>query len=125
MSLEVATYKPQNGNVSHWTLVLTDESEITTLYEVIGAPTEFRRNTMHSKDPKSSSRFTGLVWVSHVDDIVEAKRILEQQPIRNDIATWSCQDFVLEALEALSNELLIEDYDYQAARERLEHMYYE
>jgi hypothetical protein len=127
MSLEVAIYLPRSGNVCHWTLALTEgsgSSEITTLYEVVGQPTLFSRNTMCNTKPESTSRFERSVWVSDINDIVAAKRILEHQPIHNDVATWGCQDFVLEALEALNEALVIEDYYYDEAKAKLESIYY-
>ena len=46
------------------------------------------------------------MFVSEIDlkDVEAVKSILESHPIDTDVFTWSCQDSVLEALEALDDE---------------------
>lgn len=61
------------------------------------------------------------MFVSEIDskDIKDVKNILESHPIDTDIATWSCQDWVLEALEALHDEEYIDASNYDDVKEKL------
>ncbi|EJF59712.1 hypothetical protein BD309DRAFT_899480 [Dichomitus squalens] len=46
-------------------------------------------------DPKASSRFSKQIDVSDLDDedtIAVVKELLKQQPMKNDIPSWNCQD---------------------------------
>jgi len=75
-------------------------------------------------NPKNSSRFRKEIKVSDIDDEVEVKRILEGQPMNNDVASWNCQDWVMEALEALNDEMLLGDYQYNEAKDTLMELYH-
>jgi hypothetical protein len=76
--------------------------------------------------PQDSSRFIKLVFVSEIDskDIAAVKSILESYPINTDVATWSCQDWVLEALEALHDDEYIDASTYYDVKADLLEDYY-
>jgi hypothetical protein len=125
--LSVAIYRPLAGNVKHWSLWLEEvDTDTSTMYEVVGEPTSFRRNTLHDRRPESTTRFVRLIHVCEFDGAAataDAKQKLEDQEIHNDVAHWSCQDFVLEALEGLHDEELIQDADYYEAKDELDSIY--
>jgi hypothetical protein len=101
---------------------------LATVYEVVGEPTSYCRNTLHDTRPESTKRFVRLIHVCEFDGAVataDAKQKLENQEIHNDVAHWSFQDFVLEALEGLHDEDLIQDTDYYEAKDELDSIFYE
>lgn len=65
---------------------------------------------------KYSDTFHSKVHVTDaLDDPKEADKILREVEVDNESASWSCQEWVLSALEALKDEELIPDYDYGEA----------
>ncbi|KAF8055451.1 hypothetical protein FPV67DRAFT_1542040 [Lyophyllum atratum] len=115
--LSVAKYRPVDGNVHHWALYLRTPYE-NLIYQVVGRPTEFRYGHREGVSPQASERFVDLVFVSEIDrnNVQEVKEILENFPISNDVGTWSCQDWVIEALQELSSQDLVDEaifYDVQ------------
>lgn len=122
--LSVAHYLPIDGNVRHWALYLKTPSE-DLIYQVTGAATAFEYGDREGIVPQDSARFVELVLVSEIDSkAVEAvKEILATHPIDNGVATWSCQDWVLEAIEALHEEDLLEESVYEDVRDQLMEAY--
>ncbi|TBU21925.1 hypothetical protein BD311DRAFT_706356 [Dichomitus squalens] len=69
--------------------------------------------SVREADPKASSRFSKQIDVSDLDDedtIAEVNELLKQQPMKNDIPSWNCQDWVMKALEALDGAALLDNY---------------
>jgi Family of unknown function (DUF6540) len=126
-SLYVAEYRPTGGNVRHWALYLEihDSGAVyRNIYQVVGPAKEFQLSIVPDVTPAQSRRFIKNVHVADFEDrgtIQSVREILRDQAIRNDIATWSCQDWVLEALETLSEEELLDEYSYIDARAILDH----
>lgn len=88
-----------------------------------GEPKNFKRDVREGVEPDKSARYRKLVHVSDIDDkdtVNEVCKIISTQIVRNDVSTWSCQDFVLEALEKLDEECLLDEYQYSEAKEILE-----
>lgn len=121
-SLYVAEYRPKGGNVRHWALYLEvhDRGAVhRNIYQVVGPAKDFEFSMVQDIAPAQSSRFIKNVHVSDFEDraaIKSVREILSNQAIRNDIATWSCQDWVMEALETLDDEMLLDEYSYAEAR---------
>lgn len=108
--LSVAQYIPMAGNLLHWALYLETRSE-TMIYQIVGSVGAFKYKHRGNVYPQKSSRFIALVFVSEIDskDIKAVKSILESHPINTDVATSrNCQDWILEALEALHDEEYID-----------------
>lgn len=125
-TLNVAMYRPAGGNVGHWALYLrifygNDIKHL--IYQVNGEPKNFMRDVREGVEPDKSARYRKLVHVSDIDDkdtVNEVCKIISTQIVRNDVSTWSCQDFVLEALEKLDEECLLDEYQYSEAKEIME-----
>lgn len=47
-------------------------------------------------------------------------QVVRETELSNDVAHWNCQNFVLDVLENLNDEGLLEDYEYQEAKDKLE-----
>jgi hypothetical protein len=109
------------GNVRHWALYLQTSSG-SWIYQVTGEPTAFTYGHREGVDPANSSRFVESIFVSEIDrgDVDAVKKILKNFPVQNDVATWSCQDWVLEALEALKDEELVDESTFFSAQEELQ-----
>ena len=123
-TLFVAIYRPRDGNVHHWSLYLQDSVDGDMIYEVTGSPGDFKHNIISGVQPEKSKRHVRSLEVAEIDrqDINAAKEILANIAIK-DVATWSCQDFVLEGLEELHDEAIIGDYQYAEAKDNLEAVY--
>jgi hypothetical protein len=128
-ALYVAEYRPQGGNVRHWALYLEvhDGGSVhRNIYQVVGPAKGFEHSMVPDVAPAQSGRFVKNIHVSDLDDrdtIQSVREILGNQAVRNDIATWSCQDWVMEALETLSEEQLLDEFSYADARATLDNDY--
>jgi len=118
ISLSVAVYQPEDGNLHHWALYLEPHNYV---YQVTGEPMDFTASVMADIIPSSSARFVESVGIAEIqpDDLAELDRIIRETPVQNDVQGWCCQDYVLEALELLNNEQIVDDEDYERARRRL------
>ena len=118
ISLSVAVYRPEEGNLHHWALHL---EPYNCLYEVIGEAMAFTADVKYDVIPSSSGRFVESVPVAKINqtDTAELHRIITETPVQNDVQGWSCQDYVIEALELLNGEQIVDDEDYEKARRRL------
>ncbi|TFY82321.1 hypothetical protein EWM64_g1693 [Hericium alpestre] len=128
--LSVITYTPSAHSMAHWAIYLriVEGNEIQHLiYQANGDEGELELD-IREADPKASSRFRGLINVSDIDDqdtIAQVKETLERQPMQNTIPSWNCQDWVMEALEALNDEMLLDEYQYQEAKDTLENLFHD
>lgn len=117
--LSVAQYLPKNGNVRHWALYLETPSE-SLVYQIGGVPNDYHYDHRENVHPHDSVRFSALVFVSEIESKdVEPVKILAFYPIITNVVTWSCQDWVLEALEALNDEEYLLSENYADVKERL------
>ena len=110
----------------HWSLYLQDSIEGDMIYEVVGSPGSFCRNTISDVKPERSQRHVQNLEVADINrqDVSAVKEVLASVKI-SKVANWSCQDFVLEGLEKLHDECFIEDYDYEEAKTKLETIFNE
>ena len=75
-----------------------------------------------------SLRFLDKIDIFDIDgaqDSADMDRYLQKQPMRNEISSWTCQDWVMESLETLSEESLLDEYQYHEAKQRLEAAYHD
>ena len=52
-------------------------------------------------------------------EMADLHKIITGTPVQNDVQGWCCQDYVMEALEGLNEEQIVDDEDYEKAKERL------
>jgi hypothetical protein len=118
ISLSVAVYQPEDGNLHHWALYLEPHNYV---YQVTGEAMDFTASVTTDTIPSRSGRFVETVEVADIqpNDLSELDRIIRETPVQNDVQGWCCQDYVLDALELLNDEQIVDDEDYERARRRL------
>lgn len=118
ISLSVAVYQPEDGNLHHWALHLEPHNYV---YQVTGEAMDFTASVTADTIPTRSGRLVESVEVAEIqsNDLSELDRILRETPVQNDVQGWCCQDYVLDALELLNDEQIVDDEDYERARRRL------
>lgn len=83
---------------------------------------QFERNTF-MEEPKTSNTFIRQYFVAMIgrDDIERVKSAAQSVPVDNESVEWDCQDYVLEILDILEEELVLDkdDADYIEVREIL------
>jgi len=128
--LSVVRYRPLAHSKAHWALHLHivggDESKQHFIYQANGEPGALALDVVEA-NPMQSQRFREEIFVCEIDGeraIAEVKECLRRQPMRNAIATWTCQDWVMESLETLNDEMLVDEYQYAEAKEKLETAYH-
>lgn len=114
--LYVALYSPVQGNVKHWALYL----EGIGIFQVVGDPMEFELDIRLRVRPQDSARYSGSVYIAEVDDTRGFVQVVRNTEISNDVVHWNCQSFVLDVLEGLNDDDILDDYDYQEAKDKLE-----
>lgn len=120
--LSVAIYP--NPGIKHWSLYIEtpDDSEKTIIH-LLGARQNYFLNVRTPSDARRSVSLEKLVELCRVDaSKVEAiKNAAYQLPIRNAVADYSCQDFVIELLNGLEEDGIIDSSseDYVKSRQDL------
>ena len=89
----------------------------------MGEPGELELD-VRAGDPDNLRRLKVRVHISEFDDLEGVKRVLGAQETRNDVADWTCQDWVVEALESLHEEGLLDDFEYAEGKDTLIDQYY-
>ncbi|KAL7272394.1 hypothetical protein RUND412_004802 [Rhizina undulata] len=92
--LYAAIYKPLDGTVKHWSIWLTGmefDTDMLTVYKVVGKPILFCHNMPHGKHPNSIAYLVCLIDKCEFDsaETVNAKEKLDNQEICNNMAQWS------------------------------------
>ncbi|KAJ3515448.1 hypothetical protein NLJ89_g1754 [Agrocybe chaxingu] len=124
-TLSVAICHAVLGSKAHWALYLSVKEGITrreVIYQATGPENQLHLEIRENLDPRSSERLNCLVHVSELiskEDVDQAEALIRQQEIKNNITRWTCQDWVLEVLEALDDEELLDEYEYAEARSEL------
>ena len=117
----VVFFRPLDGNYQHWALHLDKEDEHET-FEVDGSHPSFQRN-VYTTDPRKSFNYIGSIYVGLISsaDIPAMHECVASAYVNNETIQWDCQDYVLEILDKLEEELILEgdDEDYRNAREDL------
>lgn len=121
----IAIYKPRSGNYYHWALYV--KSKPPRIFEVTGSHPDFERNIVESK-PESTNRHVESIEVGDVNegDMKEFRTIMNKVEVDNDTVDWNCQDFVLESLDALTEECVLDEdeEDYKKGVRRAKRKYY-
>src|SRR5277367_6733251 len=99
ITLSVALYQPEYGNLHHWALYLDTHNYV---YQVRGEPMDFTPSVTAGAIPRNSARYVESVEVGEIQpgDVVELDRLIRATPVQNDVQGWCCQDYVMEAIEA-------------------------
>lgn len=127
-ALSVIRYRPSTHSKAHWALcLLISDSwvEHQILYQANSEAGNLQLDIVEA-DPKNSRRFLEQIHICYIDgtrDIADVERHLKRQPMHNEISSWTCQDWVMESLETLNDEDLLEEYQYNEAKQRLETAY--
>jgi hypothetical protein len=125
LSVEIYAPVPEEGNVPHWSLFVQNGSDGRGISrDVVGNPLGFRFRAADNVRPDHSGRHTLSIPVGDIDDVDYFDQIARATPIQNDVQGWTCQDWVLEALQNLNLNDILGDYEHDEARERLLRRYY-
>ena len=121
ISLSVAIYRPEDGNLHHWALHLEPHNWV---YQVTGEPMDFSVSVT-AAIPTNSGRFVESIGVAEINpnDLNQLDQIIKNTPVQNDVQGWCCQDFVVEALELLNEEQIVDDEDYEGAMAQLREIF--
>ncbi|RMD43444.1 hypothetical protein DV735_g1593, partial [Chaetothyriales sp. CBS 134920] len=122
--LYVAFYRPRYGNYRHWSLYLQDGNK-HTLYEVTGSHPNFRKNEVKA-NPQNSSSYLSKLFVASLSksDVSLVNKAVEQVQVDNSTTEWDCQEYVIDIIEQLKDDLVLDedDEDYKRARKDLRKM---
>ena len=130
VELSVIRYKPAVHSKAHWALhlhVVNGSEARDVIYQANGEAGNLHLDVVEA-DPMKSLRFLEKIDICDIDgaqDLADMERYLQKQPMRNEISSWTCQDWVMESLETLSEESLLDEYQYHEAKQRLEAAYHD
>ncbi|KAJ5338877.1 hypothetical protein N7452_005605 [Penicillium brevicompactum] len=107
----------ENPGILHWSLFIEAENDDdTTIIQVLGARQRYFPEIRERWDPRRLDSLLELLPLCRVDvgKIEMLKNIAYATPIRNDLADWSCQDWILAVLGKLEDASIIDaaDGDY-------------
>jgi hypothetical protein len=124
LSVEIYAPRLDEGNVPHWSLFVENGSNGRGIIrDVVGPPLGFQFRAVDNVVPEHSDRHIRSIRVADIDDVEYFDQTVRDTAIQNDVQGWSCQDWVLEALEDLNVNQILDDYDYAEARAALELRY--
>jgi hypothetical protein len=124
LSVEIYAPRANEGNVPHWSLFVENANDGRGIIrDVIGEPLGFRFRAADNILPESSGQHTRSIPVAEIDDVDYFDQTVRATAIQNDVQGWSCQDWILEALEDLNVNEILGDYEYNEAKERLGRRY--
>ncbi|QSS61508.1 hypothetical protein I7I51_03683 [Histoplasma capsulatum] len=97
--LYVAIYRPtDNKGTYHWALFLEDGQDLT-ISQAWGSPFSFKYDERKA-DPRNSKHHEENIFVAEIDDTQGYHETVRAQEINNELLSWGCQQWVLEALES-------------------------
>lgn len=91
----------------------------------MGEAMNFTASVRNDSIPQDSGSFVESIKVADVsaDDVAALHNIITNIPVQNDVQGWSCQDYIMEGLDALHEEQIVDDEDFEAVRPRLMRRY--
>jgi len=124
--LYIAIYRATRGNFRHWALYLRQGNSHTIL-QVTGSHPNFVKEVIN-RIPANSSTHDVDIQVADIND-VDVESLLEhadEVEVDNETIHWTCQDYILEILEKLSEECIIDEEDeyYEKGVRRAKKNYY-
>jgi hypothetical protein len=121
LSIEIYAPRANEGNVPHCSLFVKNASGGRGIIrDVVGEPLGFRLRAADNILPVHSGQRAKSISVAVTDDVDYIDQAIGATGIHNDVLGWSCQDWVLEALEDLNVNEILGDYEYNEAKEGLE-----
>jgi hypothetical protein len=104
----------ENLGIVHWNLFIEVDNEADKInIQILGAR---QRYLPDIKTPSDARIVNSLMEILHLFRIDARKNgipenIIYNTPIRNDLADWSCQDYVLSILDRLKDASIIDEVD--------------
>ncbi|TKA66905.1 hypothetical protein B0A55_11661, partial [Friedmanniomyces simplex] len=121
----IAVYTPRQGNHYHWAIYV--KCKPPRIIEITGSHPEFKFNTVETK-PENTTPHKESIEIGDINDsdMPEFYSIMRRVEIDNDTVDWNCQDYVLEALDELTEECVLDEDDetYKKGRRRAKNKYY-
>jgi len=117
VTVSVILYKASEKEGRHWAIhfeiASTKGKTRHYLHHATGETHSFEYTKEEKKyDPTTSSRFFKEIHVTDaLDDVDEAETVMQNVEIDNENPTWGCQDWVMDALEALKDAGLIPEQE--------------
>lgn len=105
----VAIY--DNPGITHWSLFIETENDAEkTRIHVLGARQRYFPVISTPSDARTADSLIELLPLCPIETskLEILKNIAYDTPIRNDLADWSCQDYVLAILDRLEGASVID-----------------
>ena len=94
-----------DGGANHWALFFQSQNtDVGVISEAVGISGQFVYRPRFNIRPESSTRFAQRIPVGWTWSYGHYIMALQFTPIRNDIAGWNCQNFVMEGLQQLHGD---------------------
>ena len=121
----IAIYRPRAGNYFHWALFIKGAKN--HVYEVTGEHPSFAYNHINA-NPASTGRHRANILIGYIDegDITKINQLMPDVFIDNGNLGWTCQDWVIAALEEMCGDYILEedDEDYREGLDEAKRKYY-
>lgn len=103
----IAVFKPESGNYYHWAMFT--QSTPPKMLEVAGSHPDFERSVIE-QTPEDTDRHLRSILVGEVNDcdMNEFYKIMNGVNVDNETTEWNCQDYEIEALDALAEECVLD-----------------
>lgn len=125
VDLHVVIYRPREGNYFHWAFhTYNTKSDEHQVFQVEGLENELER-TVLTFNPESFMRVVRQILVGHMReiDLKQAAQAIEEVEIQNEVATWDCQDYVIDIMDALDDIGLLGSFrKYEAVKKAVKKM---
>lgn len=113
LQITVVFFKLIEGNFDHWALWLHGPA-VNKLFQVAGDYAEMEAQVL-DEDTRDNPRLYKCINVGEIvcDDQMALEAKINTVAVRNDVALWDCQDYVLDILDALEGDAFVggdEDY---------------
>ncbi|KAL4879326.1 hypothetical protein BJY04DRAFT_193744 [Aspergillus karnatakaensis] len=123
-TIPLAVALTENLGILHWGLFIdTADATEKTVVQIIGARQKYFPQIRTPSDARSESALGDLIDLCEIDaaHTETIKNLAYIVPIRNHIADYSCQYFVLDLLDRLEEEGIVdgEDNEYKRRKEML------
>ncbi|KAJ5611503.1 hypothetical protein N7528_008608 [Penicillium herquei] len=119
--ISVAIY--ENPVILHWSLFLeTENYHEKTIIHVLGARQKYFPAISTPRDARNSKALIEILPLCRVDatKLENLKNVAWDTRIRNDLADWSCQDYILDVLDRLEEAFIINrDSEYTENKKKV------
>ena len=111
----------ENPGIMHWSLFLdTKEAADKTIIQILGARQKYFPSIRTPSNPRDLNSLIELLPLCQIDmsKVESIKGIADATTIHNELADWSCQDYVLELLDRLETAGIISATDEEYAKNK-------